>query len=467
MSSKSTAVRLGDATLAEFSAGLSGRVFTASDPEYDDARAIWNGAHDRRPAAVVRCAGVADVMNTIDLARSEGVALAVRAGGHSIPGFSTCDDGIVLDLSLMRGMRVDPNARRVTIQTGCVWRDVDSETQQFNLAVTGGLVSSTGVAGFTLGGGIGWLTRQYGLTVDNLVSADVITADGQWVNTRDDPDLLWGLQGGGGNFGVATSLELALHDVGPAVFAGLVFYPAEAADAILRGYHELCGGAPDGLTTLLKLTTAPTAPFIPDAVRETPVVVIGGCWVGDPAEAAAVTRPFRSLAPAIADTWVVRGYPEWQRSLDAQFPRGLHCYFRSAFLAALDDPAVETLVHAHAGLPNVLTEIIVHQLGGAAGRVPPTATAFAIRDHDYIVNVIARTSGPAGFDGVRQWSRDLIQALAPAGPTYVNFTGEAGADHVRAAYPAETYRRLVDLKSRYDPDNLFRLNQNIPPARAG
>jgi len=456
---------VGDATLADFSAGLRGRVVRPSDPDFDQVRSIWNGAHDRRPAAVVRCAGVSDVMNTIGLARSEGLALAVRAGGHSIPGFSTCDDGIVLDLSLMRGIRVDPSARRVSIQTGCVWRDVDIETQRFNLAVTGGLVSSTGVAGFTLGGGVGWLTRQCGLTVDNLVGAEVITADGQWVSTRDDPDLLWGLKGGGGNFGVVTSLDLVLHDVGPTVFAGLVFYRADAADGILRAYQELCRSAPDGLTTLLKLTTAPDAPFVPEAVRGTPVVAIGGCWVGDPAAAEVVTRPFRSLSTTIADTYEARDYPEWQRALDAQFPRGLHCYFRSAFLAALDDRAVAVLVDAHAELPNRLTEIIVHQLGGAAGRVPPAATAFAIRDQDYIVNVIARTTGSAGCDGVKQWSRDLMRTLAPAAATYVNFTGEGSAEHVRAAYPAATHQRLLELKRRYDPDNLFRLNQNIQPVR--
>ena len=467
MTTEPTTRQVGDATLADFSAGLRGRVVRPSDPDFDQARSIWNGAHDRRPAAVVRCAGVSDVMNTIGLARSEGLALAVRAGGHSIPGFSTCDDGIVLDLSLMRGIRVDPQQRRATIQTGCVWRDVDVESQQFNLAVTGGLVSSTGVAGFTLGGGVGWLTRQCGLTVDNLAGAEVITADGEWVTTRDDPDLLWGLQGGGGNFGVVTSLDLVLHDVGPTVFAGMVFYRADAAEDILGAYQDQCRSAPDGLTTLLKLTSAPVAPFVPEAARGTPVVVIGGCWAGDPAAAEGVTRPFRSLSPPIADTYAARGYVEWQQALDAQFPRGLHCYFRSAFLAALDDRAIRTLAKSHGELPNTLTEIIVHQLGGAAGRVDPAATAFAVRDHDYIVNVIARTAGSAGFDDVKKWSRDLMSTLAPAAPTYVNFTGEGSAEHVRTAYPPSTYQRLVELKNRYDPDNLFRLNQNIPPVRTG
>ena len=247
--------RIGEATIAEFAAGLRGTAVRPGDADYDLERSIWNGAHDRHPALIARCAGVADVIRTVDLARSEGLPLAVRGGGHSIPGFSTVDDGIVLDLSLMKGIRVDPARRRVTAQAGCTWKDLDAETQQFGLAVTGGLVSSTGIAGFTTGGGIGWLMRKYGLAADNLVGADVVTADGQFVHASADenPELFWGLRGGGGNFGVVTSFEFQLHEVGP-VLSGLVFYPAEEAEQVLRGYRAACAAAPDELTTMVNLT---------------------------------------------------------------------------------------------------------------------------------------------------------------------------------------------------------------------
>ena len=257
---------IGSATLTEFIAGLRGTALLPGDADYDQARSIWNGAHDRRPALVVRCAGVADVIRTVDLARSEGLPLAVRGGGHSIPGFSTVDDGIVLDLSLMTGIEVHPDDRSVTAQAGCTWKDLDAETQQFGLAVTGGLVSSTGIAGFTTGGGIGWLMRKHGLACDNLVGADVVTADGQFVHASasENAELFWGLRGGGGNFGVVTSFEYQLHEVGPTVLSGLVFYPAEEAEQVLAGYRAACAAAPDELTTLVNLTTAPPVPFLPE-----------------------------------------------------------------------------------------------------------------------------------------------------------------------------------------------------------
>src|SRR3954447_19612523 len=256
---------VGEATLAELAEGLHGELVTPASEDYDQARSIWNAAHDRRPAVVIRCAGVSDVIRGVDFARSEGLPLALRGGGHSIPGFSTTDGGIVLDLSPMKGIRVDPASRRVVAEAGCLWSDLDHETQAFGLALTGGLVSSTGIAGFTLGGGVGWLLRRCGLTSDNLVGADVVTADGQLLHAsaEENPDLFWALRGGGGNFGVVTSFEYALHDVGPTVPAGGVFYPGEQAATILQRYREACAGAPDELTTVLNLTTAPPVPFLP------------------------------------------------------------------------------------------------------------------------------------------------------------------------------------------------------------
>jgi FAD/FMN-containing dehydrogenase len=391
--------------------------------------------------------------------------LSVRGGGHSIPGFSTVDDGIVLDLSLMKGVQVDPARRRVAAQAGCTWKDLDAETQQFGLAVTGGLVSSTGIAGFTTGGGIGWLVRKHGLASDNLVGADVVTADGQFIHASADehPDLFWGLRGGGGNFGVVTSFEYQLHEVGPIVLSGLVFYPAEEAEQVLRGYRAACAAAPDELTTLVNMTTAPPVPFLPESVHGKPVIAVGGCWSGDLDAGEAATAPFRSLGTVIADVFAANPYAGWQQALDPLYPRGVHNYFRSAFLRAADDASVRVLLDSFAAFPNAMTEIHLHHLGGAVGRVPAEATAFALRDQEFIVNVIARTPTAEGFADVVEWARGVTSALGPDVAAYVNFTGEANTALVRASYPADTYRRLVELKNEYDPTNLFRLNQNIAP----
>jgi FAD/FMN-containing dehydrogenase len=459
------AAAIGEATLAELAEGLRGELVTAAAERYDEVRSIWNGAHDARPAAIIRCAGVADVLRGVEFARSQGLPLALRGGGHSIPGFSTTDGGIVLDLSPMKGIRVDPLSRRVVAQAGCLWSDLDHETQAFGLALTGGLVSTTGIAGFTLGGGLGWLVRNCGLTSDNLVGADVVTADGQLVHASADehPELFWALRGGGGNFGVVTSFEYALHEVGPTVFAGVAFYPGDAVDEILRGYRQACAGAQDELTTLLNLAVAPPAPFLPEAVHGTPIVAVAGMWSGPLDDGDAATRPFRGLAEPIADLYGPMPYVAMQALLDALYPRGMHNYFRSAFVPALDDAVLSALTDSYRALPNPVSELHVHHLGGAMGRIPSDATAFATRDLDFIVNAIARTPGADGFDSARDWARGATDSLGAGAATYVNFTGEATADRVQASYPPATYQRLARVKDRYDPDNLFRLNQNILP----
>jgi FAD/FMN-containing dehydrogenase len=458
--------RIGEATVAEFAVGLRGTAVRPGDEGYDLERTIWNGAHDRRPALIVRCAGVADVIRTVDLARTEGLPLAVRGGGHSIPGFSTVDGGIVLDLSQMRGIQVDPARRTAAAQAGCTWKDLDAETQQFGLATTGGLVSSTGIAGFTTGGGIGWLMRKHGLASDNLVGADVVTADGQLVHASpsEHPDLFWGLRGGGGNFGVVTSFEFQLHQVGPTVLSGLAFYPADEAEQVLRGYRAACATAPDELTTLVNLTTAPPVPFLPESVHGKPIIGIGGCWSGDLDAGADATAPFRSLGTVIADVFAPTPYAGWQQALDPLYPRGIHNYFRSAFLRTVDDASLRVVLDSFATAPTPLTEIHLQHLGGAVGRVPADATAFALRDQEFIVNVVARTPNADGFADVVDWARGVTSALGPDAGTYVNFTGESTAALVRASYPPDTYQRLVELKNAYDPDNLFRLNQNIVPS---
>jgi FAD/FMN-containing dehydrogenase len=457
---------LGEATLGELAQALRGELIRPDDPGYDEARSIWNGAHDRKPALIVRCHGVADVIKAVEFARSEGLPLAVRGGGHSIPGFSTVDKGIVLDLSEMNGVRVDPGRRTVTAQGGCLWSDVDAETQAFGLAVTGGLVSTTGIAGFTLGGGIGWLVRRCGLTCDNLVGADIVTADGRYLHVSEDehPELLWALRGGGGNFGVVTSFELEVHEVGPTVFAGLVFYPGENAEQVLRGFRAAAAQAPDELSMAVNLTTAPPAPFLPAEVHGKPIVAVLGVFSGRPDDGDAATRPFRELAPVVVDLFGPMPYVGMQSMLDALYPRGMWNYFRSAFFGDLDEATTAALVGAYARVPNPVSEMHIHHLGGAMGRSAPDATAFGTRDRDFILNVVARSTDAGGYPAAVEWARSAADGLGPDSAAYVNFTGEASEERVRASYPKDTYERLVAIKDRYDPTNLFRLNQNIRPS---
>jgi FAD/FMN-containing dehydrogenase len=459
---------LGDATLGELAQALRGELVRPGDPAYDEARSIWNGAHDKRPAVIIRCRGVADVLRGVEFARSQGLPLAVRGGGHSIPGFSTNDHGLVLDLSPMNAVRVDPDRRRIVAQGGSLWQDVDAEAQAFGLALTGGLVSTTGIAGFTLGGGIGWLVRRCGLTADNLVGADVVTADGQYLHASEDehPDLLWALRGGGGNFGVVTSFEFRAHEVGPTVFAGLVFYRGGDAARVLHGFGEAASGAPDELSMAINLTTAPPLPFLPEEIHGKPIVAVLGVWSGRPEDGDAATRPFRGLAPVVADVFGPMPYVAMQTLLDPLYPRGMWNYFRSAFFADLGDTTIDALVTSYSEAPNALSELHIHHLGGAMGRVPADATAFGTRDREYILNTVARTPAADGFDTVVQWARSACASLGPDAASYVNFTGEASEEVVRASYPAATYARLASVKGRYDPTNLFRLNQNIRPSAA-
>jgi FAD/FMN-containing dehydrogenase len=466
MTTTQRSTALGAATLAELTQSVRGDLLTPDNDQYDDARSIWNAAHDRRPALIMRCTGVADVIKGVQFARSENLPLAVRGGGHSIPGFSTVDDGLVLDLSAMKGIRVDPGRKRVVAQAGALWADVDNETQAFGLALTGGLVSTTGIAGFTLGGGIGWLVRRCGLTCDSLVAADVVTADGQLLRASADehPDLFWALRGGGGNFGVVTAFEYALHDVGPTVHAGAVFYPGEHAEAILEGYRMACAAAPDALSTVINLTTAPPAPFLPESVHGKPIVAVLGMWSGPLAEGDHRTRPFRELGPVITDLFGPMPYLAMQTLIDPLYPRGIHNYFRSAFLDELNEDRIASVLRSYHAAPNALTELHIHHLGGAMSRVPAGSTAFATRDKDFILNAVARTPDSEGFSTAADWARAATDGIGADTAMYVNFTGEANAEQVRASYPPETYDRLVTVKNQYDPANLFRLNQNIPPS---
>src|SRR4051812_47994784 len=459
---------LGEATLQELREALRGDAVTPADPEYDEARRVWNGAFDARPALVVRAAGAADVIAAVGFARSNNLPLAVRGGGHSIAGFSAGDDGVVIDLSRMNEVRVDPAGRRAIVSGGAVWADVDHETQAHGLATTGGLVSSTGVAGFTLGGGIGWTMRTFGLATDNLIAADVVTADGRLVHATESEngDLLWGLRGGGGNFGIVTQFEFELHPLGPMVYAGPIFYPAEAAHELLHTFRDWAAVAPDDITAIVNLTTAPPLPVIPSEWHGKKVAAFIATSSGPIDEGESLVGAFRTVGEPIADLLGPMPYQAIQTLIDPLWEKGVHAYFKAANLARLDDQLIDRLCALHLEAPGPQCEIHVHQMGGAVARVPEAATAFTERSMPFLLNAVTAWRDPADAESHTGWSRDVIEAGedASTGRAYVNFLGDT--DAARSSYSDETYARLLALKNEYDPTNVFRLNQNIDPSAA-
>jgi FAD/FMN-containing dehydrogenase len=460
---------LGEATVQELRETVRGEVLTPDDDGYAEARRIWNGAHDgRRPAVIVRCTGAADVIAAVGFARSNDLTIAVRGGGHSIAGFSTLDEGIVIDLSPMNGVHVDTASRRATIGAGAVWGDVDHEAQAHGLATTGGLVSSTGVAGFTLGGGIGWLMRKHGLACDNLVSADVVTADGQLVHASEteNADLFWGLRGGGGNFGIVTQFEFELHSVGPTVYAGPIFYSADADGDLLRLFREWAPGASDDVTAVIDLTTAPPLPVIPETWHGKKVAAFIATSAGPVEEGNGHVSEFRDVAEPVADLLGPMPYTVIQTLIDPLWTKGTHAYFKATNLARLDDELIDRLSELHRLAPGPQCEIHIHQMGGAVTQVGDGDTAFAERSMPYVLNAVTGWHDPDAADAHINWARAVIEAASEAstGRAYVNFLGDA--DAARSSYGAETYKRLVELKNQYDPTNVFHLNQNIEPQRA-
>lgn len=469
MTEKPTTRVLGNATIAELREGVRGAVIGPGDVGYGAARSVWNGAIDRRPALIVQCTGTADIIEALRFARSEDLVVAVRGGGHNVAGFGTCDGGLVIDLSPMRGIRVDPTSRTVRAQGGVLWGGLDRETQTSGLATTGGLVTTTGIAGFTLGGGIGWLMRRHGLAVDNLLSADVVTADGAVVAAggSSEPELLWGLRGGGGNFGVVTSFEFQLHPVGPLVYGGAIFHPAERAGDLLRFYAEWTRTLPDELTTMVTFLTAPPEPFIPVELHGTPMVAVACCHSGEHDDAVEAIKPLRDFGPPVADVIGPIPYVALQSMFDASAPHGLNTYWKTAYVDDLSESGIDELVDRAAELAGLfpLSAVHLHHLDGAVTEEPPGGSAFARRDHRFVLNLIGTWQDESDEDAHTGWVRKSWEAMRPhtTGDPYLNFLGDEGSDGVRAAYGPETFERLVDLKTRYDPDNVFRLNQNISP----
>jgi FAD/FMN-containing dehydrogenase len=455
-----TRTTVDDAAVHHLAGTLRGMLIRPEDPEYDDARRVYNAMIDRHPALIVRCAGVADVIAAVRFAREQGMLVAIRGGGHNVAGNALCDGGLVIDLSGMRAIHVDPARRTARAEPGATYREFDRETQAFGLATTGGTISATGIAGLTLGGGFGWLARQYGLACDNLISADIVLADGSFVTASadDNADLFWGVRGGGGNFGVVTSFEYRLHPVGP-VLGGLLVHPLERAREALRFYRDFTAAAPDELAVFAALLTNP------DGSRVVAFIV---CYNGAIEEGERVIAPLRSFGPPLADMVQPIPYTTMQTMLDEGFPNGLQNYWKSSFLREISDAAIDTMLAQFDAAPSPLTAMVIEQFGGAGARVGVEETAFSHRSGHSNFLIIARCADPAEAEQNVAWARGAWSAMQPwsDGGAYSNYVegGAEGANRIREAYGPETYERLAELKRKYDPTNFFRVNQNISPA---
>jgi FAD binding domain/Berberine and berberine like len=461
-----SAIELGPAVVNELERSFRGQVLRPVDPRYDEHRRVWNGSINRFPALIARCAGVADVRAAVRFARKTGLPVAVRSGGHSFPGLSVCDDGIVIDLGSMKGIRVDPDARTARVQAGALLSDLDRETQEFGLAVPAGIVSHTGVAGLTLGGGIGWLMRKHGLTIDQLLAVDLVTADGQFVkaSATENAELFWGLRGGGGNFGIVTEFEFRLNQVGPIVLAGPIYWAMESSPDVLRFYRDWIADAPDELTTIVFHRTAPALPAVPPELRGKLVVIVGCCYSGAVGDGEEVVRPLRQFGSPLLDLCKPMPFLALQAMLDPSFLHGWQYYVRSCDVAELTDEVIDITAEHALCMSSPRTTFPIFQQGGVVARVAEDETAFNGRAAAHSINVAAITETAGGFDEEREWAKGLWSALEPHQTSvYVNFLMDEGKDRIRTAYGSEKYDRLKALKRRYDPDNFFRLNQNIPP----
>ena len=447
-----------------------GELVLPGDAGYDDARSVWNGMIDRRPALIARCTSTADVVAAVDAARASGLTVSVRGGGHSVTGHATCDDGIVIDLSPMKHVVVDAEAQTARADGGLTWGEFDAATQEHGLAVTGGRFSTTGIGGLTLGSGSGWLERKCGLSADNLLSAEVVLADGSVVTAGPDEnaDLFWGLRGGGGNFGIVTCFEYRLHLVGPIIYGGMLLSAPDRAGDILRCFRDLMEGAPDDLGGAVAFISAPPEPFVPEAARGKPAVGVVICWTGDHDEGERIVAPLREAAQPVADLVGPMPYAALQSMLDAGGPKGVRAYMKAEFLEDLGDEVVDKLADHGLQPPGPMTQLLIEPMGGAISRVREQDTALGRRDTAWCYHAIALWMDPGqeAQDAHFAWARGISQDLAPhtRPGVYLNYTSDEGEARVQSSYGEERYARLVALKDAYDPTNLFALNQNIRPS---
>jgi len=460
---------LDEAIVQKFKASFRGELIRPGDSGYDEARKIWNGMIDKHPALIARCTGAVDVINAVNFARANKQLVAVRGGGHNVAGNAVCDGGIVIDLSRMKGIRIDPVRRTARVEPGLTWGEFDRETQAFGFALPGGIQSTTGIAGFTVGGGFGYLSRKYGLTVDNLLAADVVTADGRLLiaSKTENSDLFWGIRGGGGNFGIVTSFEFRLHPVGPVILGGMLLYPLSKAKEVLQFYRDYSAKVSEELSIFFGFVTAPKAPHIPEHTQGNPVLAVIISYAGAIEEGERIIQPLRKFGPPDVDLVEPKPYVTLQSMLDAANPPGWQNYWKSEYLKGFNDKTIDILVDYAAKRPSPMSKIIIGHLLGAVNRVKDDETPYSHRDAPFIINIISMWSDTTKNEENIKWARDLWNAVQPfaTGGVYVNFLMTEGADRVMAAYGKKKYERLVALKNKYDPTNFFSMNQNIKPGK--
>ncbi len=447
---------------------LRGRLIQPEDPDYDQVRKIYNGMIDKHPALIAQCADAADVIASVNFARENDILTSIRGGGHNGPGLALCDDGLVIDLSLMNGVHVDPKQKTVRVEGGATWGKVDHATHAFGLATVSGIFSTTGVAGLTLGGGHGYLSRKYGLTIDNLLEADVVLADGSFVTAseKENPDLFWALRGGGGNFGVVTSFKFRLHPVST-VIGGPIFLPVEQADEVMRWYREFLPSAPEDLSVFFAFHIIPPAPPFPEALHMKKVCATVWCYTGSPDQADAVFKPIREVGSPVLDLVGPMPYPALQTLFDALLPPGLQWYWKGDFVKELSDEAIARHIEYGSNLPTPHSGMHLYPIDGAVHQVGEKDTAFAYRDVTWSSVIFGVDPDLGNKDLITKWAKDYWKAVHPysAGGAYVNFMMEEGQERIKATYLGN-YERLTQVKAKYDPANLFRVNQNIKPSKA-
>jgi FAD/FMN-containing dehydrogenase len=459
--------QLSDATINEFKGTFRGDVLLPGGAGYDEARQIWNAMIDRKPALIARCKSADDVVQAVTFGRTNNLLISIKGGGHNIAGNAVCDDGIMIDMSLMKRVDVDTKARTAKVEPGCTLADFDKAAQAHGLATPLGINSTTGVAGLTLGGGFGWLSRKYGMTVDNLLSANVVTADGRQVRAseKENADLFWGLRGGGGNFGVVTSFEYQLHPVGPNVLSGLIVYPFDQAKKVLTEFARFTQTMPEELNVWMVTRQAPPLPFLPAAMHGKEIVALALCYAGDPAAGEKVIDPLRKFGTPVGEAIGVQPYTAWQQAFDPLLAPGARNYWKSHNFSELSDAAIDTIVKYAGSLPGPQCEIFIGTIGGKTTAASPDAMAYSSRDAKYVMNVHGRWDSAAEDEKGIAWAREFFaksQPYASAG-AYINFLTQDETDRIAFAYGG-TYKRLVEVKKKYDPTNLFRMNQNIRPA---
>jgi FAD/FMN-containing dehydrogenase len=455
---------LQQASIDEFKTHFRGDVLRPADTSYDETRQIWNATIDRKPALIARCTSTGDVVEAVKFARKHDLLVSVRGGGHNIAGNAVCDDGLMIDLSLMKEVRVDAKARRASVGPGCTLGDFDAAALAHGLATPVGINSTTGVAGLTLGGGFGWLSRKFGMTVDNLLAADVVTADGRQLraSATENDDLFWGLRGGGGNFGIVTRFEFQLHPVGPELLSGLIVYPFAEAKSVLSQFARFTEKMPDELNVWMVTRKAPPLPFLPADVHGKEIVALALCYAGDPAQGEKLIQPLRGFGKVLGEHVGVQPFTAWQQAFDPLLTKGARNYWKSHNFSQLSDGAIDSIVEYAGKLPSAQCEIFVGTIGGQTARVAPDAMAYSSRDARYVMNVHGRWESAAEDARCIAWAREFFAKSKPfaSGGAYINFLTQEEADRIAFAY-GPAYQRLVAIKKKYDPTNFFRMNQNI------